>query len=293
MVINVVSVAIVFLLYYLCYLCAKIDDIGFMEIKRVYKVYFSATYTTRKVVDGIAGGLCDNVVDCDVTSQPLSETIEMGRGDVLVIGMPVYGGRIPESTLQSIARLNGNVAPAVISCVYGNRDYDDALLELRNEVEARGFKIVSASAFIARHSIFTQIAKDRPDAKDMADVTEFAVRSKSVIEYLDDFSQLQQIDVKGNMPYKVFNQLPIYPSANGNCVECGVCATKCPVGAISVVTPKETDESKCIACGRCIVECAVGARDFRGEFFEARAAKFQEAFSVPRTNETYFAYLNK
>lgn len=264
-----------------------------MEIKRVYKVYFSATYTTRKVVDEIAGGLCDNVVDCDVTSQPLSETIGMGRGDVLVIGMPVYGGRIPASALQSIAKLKGDVTPAIITCVYGNRDYDDALLELRNEVEARGFKIVSASAFIARHSIFTQIAKDRPDAKDVAEVVEFATRSKEMIESLDYFCQLQQIAVKGNVPYKEFNQLPIYPSADDKCVECGVCATKCPVGAISVVTPKETDESKCIACGRCIVECAVGARDFSGDFFIARAAKFQEAFSVPRANETYFAHLNK
>lgn len=260
-----------------------------MDIKRVYKVYFSATYTTRKVVDAIAGGLCDNVVDCDVTSQPLTGSIEMDRGDVLVIGMPVYGGRIPESALQSIAQLNGNGALAIISCVYGNRDYDDALLELRNEIEARDFKIVSASAFIARHSIFTQIAKDRPNVEDMAEVTEFATRSKAIIESLDDFSQLQQIAVKGNEPYKVFKQLPIYPSADEKCVECGVCASKCSVGAISAENPRETDVDKCLACGRCIVECAVGARDFRGEFFEARAAKFQEAFSSPKENETYFA----
>ena len=263
-----------------------------MEIKKVYKVYFSATYTTRKVVDAIAGVLCDNVVDCDVTSQSLAESIEMDRGDVLVIGMPVYGGRIPECALQSIAQLNGNGAPAIISCVYGNRDYDDALLELRNEVEARGFKIVSASAFVARHSIFTQTAKDRPNDDDMSEVAEFAIRSKAIIESLDDFSQLQQIVVKGNESYKVFNQLPIYPSADEKCVKCGVCASKCPVGAISAENPQVTDELKCLACGRCIIECAVGARDFSGEFFEARAVKFQDAFSAPRKNEMYFAEIN-
>ena len=263
-----------------------------MDIKRVYKVYFSATYTTRKVVDAIAGVLCDNVVDCDVTSQSLAESIEMDRGDVLVIGMPVYGGRIPECALQSIAQLNGNGAPAIISCVYGNRDYDDALLELRNEVETRGFKIVSASAFIARHSIFTQIAKDRPNLDDMAQVSQFAVHSKSIIESLDDFSLLQQIDVKGNMPYKGFNQLPMYPSGNENCVKCGVCASKCPVGAISTDNPQVTDELKCLACGRCIIECAVGARDFSGEFFEARAVKFQDSFSAPKQNEMYYAEIN-
>ena len=260
-----------------------------MDIKRVYKVYFSATYTTKKIVDVIAGKLSDCIIDCDVTVQPITETIEMGRGDVLVIGMPVYGGRIPASTLYSIANLRGNNTPAIISCVYGNRDYDDALLELRNEVEARGFKIVSASTFIARHSIFTQIAKDRPNAEDIAEVSQFAICSKSIINSLDDFSLLQQLDVKGNMPYKVFNQLPIYPSTNDECVKCGVCASKCPVGAISIVDSCETDEHKCIACGRCIVECVVGARDFRGDFFAIRASKFEELYSSPRANEMYYA----
>ena len=263
-----------------------------MKIKRVYKVYFSATYTTKKVVDAIADELSDCIIDCDVTSQPLSEIEEMDRGDVLVIGMPVYGGRIPESALQSIAQLKGNDVPTIISCVYGNRDYDDALLELRNEVEKRGFRIVSASAFVARHSIFTQIAKDRPNVEDMTDVVEFATHSKAIIESLDDFSQLQQIEVKGNMPYKVFNQLPIYPSADEKCVECGVCASKCPVSAISIENPRLTNEDKCLACGRCIVECAIGARDFVGEFFETRAAKFLEAFSMPKANEMYYAEIN-
>lgn len=264
-----------------------------MKIKKVYKVYFSATYTTRKVVDTIVGELGANVIECDVTSEPLSEMIQMDRGDVLVIAMPVYGGRIPKSTLHSIARLKGNETPAIISCVYGNRDYDDALLELRNEVQKQGFKIVSASAFVARHSIFTQIAKDRPNASDLADVTEFAIRSKLIIEELDDFSKLPQIEVKGNTPYKVFNQLPIYPSADENCVECGICASKCPVGAILPDNTKETNIDKCLACGRCIVECAVGARNFRGDFFEVRAKKFEEAFSAPKQNEMYYAKLNK
>ena len=210
----------------------------------------------------------------------------------MVIGVPVYGGRIPKSTLLSINKLVGNNTPAIITCVYGNRDYDDALLELRNEVEAIGFKVVSAGAFIARHSIFSQIAKDRPNTEDMKDVCQFAICSKSIIESLEDFDTLMQIDIKGNIPYKVFNQLPIYPLGNESCIDCGVCVSKCPVGAIPSDNPKTTNEEKCLACGRCIVECLQDARDFRGEFFDAHATRFLEAFSSPKENEKYYAEIN-
>ena len=264
-----------------------------MEIKRIYSVYFSATYTTRKVVREIASTMgAEEIVECDVTSQPIKEPVSFGEGDVLVIGMPVYGGRIPKSTLESIAKLNGYGAPAVIACVYGNRDYDDALLELRNEVESRGFKIVSAGTFIARHSIFTRIAQDRPNEDDMRQVCKFAIHSKDIIESLNNVELLQQIAVKGNEPYKAFNQLPIFPTANDDCTECGRCADRCPVGAISKEDIHTADANRCIACGRCIVECTKNARDFRGEFIEARAAKFIEAFSEPRANELMYAQVN-
>lgn len=261
-----------------------------MEINRIYSVYFSATYTTKKIVDEIAKNISDNVISYDVTSCPILEQIDMSRGDVLVIGMPVYGGRIPQSALQSILKLNGNGAPAIISCIYGNRDYDDALLELRNEVEARGFVVVSASAFIARHSIFTQIAQDRPNSEDLKQASDFANLSKKMILGIDDLTQVEQLQLKGNYPYKIFKQLPIYPTADDTCIACGKCALKCPLNAISKENLRKTDAEKCIACGRCIVECSVDSRNFRGEFFEARAEMFKNAFSVPKTNEFYYAY---
>lgn len=264
-----------------------------MKISKVYSVYFSATYTTRKVVRGITEQLGGEVAEYDITSNNIKDNIEFSRGDVLVTGMPVYGGRIPASTLQSIAKLKGNGSPAIITCVYGNRDYDDALLELRNVVEARGFKVISASAFIARHSIFTQIATDRPTEEDLCQVSNMANTSKNIINSIDDFENIAQIPIKGNMPYKEFNQLPIYPSADESCVNCGRCAEKCPVKAIAFVDAMQTNEEKCIACGRCIIECPIGARAFRSEFYEARSAKFMDAFSTPKENQVYFAVINK
>lgn len=60
--------------------------------------------------------------------------------------------------------------------MYGNREYEDALLELNNIVVEAGFQPVAGGAFIDEHSFendSTPIAKGRPDIKDLQKATEF------------------------------------------------------------------------------------------------------------------------
>jgi hypothetical protein len=49
---------------------------------------------------------------------------------------------------------------------YGNRHYDDALLELADMAEAQGFAVKGAAALVGRHT-FGQIQSDRPDSNDL------------------------------------------------------------------------------------------------------------------------------
>ena len=126
-------------------------------------VYFSPNDTTRQVTTAAAAAMEPGGEQIDLLKAPLTEEVSVGAEEMLVVGMPVYAGRIPGLCLSSLACLKGHGGPAAAIAVYGNRDYDDALLELTDLLEARGFRVVGAGAFIAKHSIFPTVAADRPD----------------------------------------------------------------------------------------------------------------------------------
>ena len=52
----------------------------------------------------------------------------------------------------------------------------------------------------------------------------------------------------------------LVPKAESGCTGCGLCATKCPAGAIDPADPRQTDPQKCISCMRCVSICPDSAR---------------------------------
>lgn len=118
-------------------------------------------------------------METDLTLDESSSPIEM-EGELCVIVTPVYGGRVPALALQRLQRLKGNGAPAILVVVYGNRDYEDALLELRDTAISLGFVPLTAGAFIGEHSYSTPelpIAAGRPDTDDLQQAREFGKNS--------------------------------------------------------------------------------------------------------------------
>ena len=128
---------------------------------------FSPTGGTAAVARGITGGN-DAVVDLSVPVAP--QVIPSDR--VLLAAAPVFGGRIPALALERLTALQGN-GPAVALVVYGNRAYEDALLEWKTALEARGFRVIAAAACIAQHSIAPAVAAGRPDDADLALAAQF------------------------------------------------------------------------------------------------------------------------
>jgi len=251
---------------------------------KVTTLYFSATYTTKRVVEAVAAGLSNEVASYDITNDTATDTVIIPREELLVVGVPVYAGRVPAMAAERLLRFKGEKTPAVVVAVYGNRHYDDAVLELHDMMTECGFRTVAAGAFIAQHSIFPKVGAARPDDEDLAEIKSFAEKSLAVLA--GDFGA---INIPGNRPYKVPGGIPIWPTASRKCNGCGACAKLCPTGAIDPVAPKSVNKEKCIKCGRCIVVCPTKARRFYGIKYSLAAARFNAAFAARRANEMWFA----
>ena len=270
-----------------------------MKYNRINLIYFSATFTTRDIGRRIAAGMqaaldadspAPEIVEYDITpGDAQAGEVLFAPGEIAVLAMPVYAGRIPAPAADRLARFRGAGTPAIVACVYGNREFDDALLELADTAREAGFQPVAAGAFVARHSIFPQVAAGRPDSRDLEAASEFGQRSADLLQKTPDPTTLSMPTVPGNHPYKVPGPIPLHPRANRHCNACGACARQCPVGAIDPTNPRRTDKARCISCARCIRICPQHARRFRGFLYRVARSRFVKAYTVSKAPRTFFA----
>ena len=119
--------------------------------KKVYGMFFTGTGTTEKMVTYIAKELakelgCD-YEPYDFTLPAVRKTVkEYTADDIVVLGTPVIAGRVPNLLLKYLDTIVGNGAYGIPVVLYGNRNFDDALIELRNIMEADGFHTIAGGA---------------------------------------------------------------------------------------------------------------------------------------------------
>ncbi len=252
---------------------------------KLFEIYFSPTGGTKKIADLISRQFGYETIKLDLSnSMEDFSKFTFSEKDLCIIAVPSFGGRVPMAAMSNINKLKGSGSKVILVATYGNRAYEDVLLELKDTLTTLGFFCIAAIASVTEHSIMRQFATGRPDLKDKEELIKFSDKIK---EILKQEKVTKDLYVPGNNPYKEYKVIPLVPEARQECMKCGLCAIKCPVNAISKDNPTLVEKEKCISCMRCVAICPNKARSVNEELILAVSKKLEKVCSERKMNELF------
>lgn len=258
-------------------------------------VCFSPTGTTRSVVQAIADGIGRKEVELIDITKPNArkQRLQSSENELLIIAVPVYVGRVPALLGEWLHAIQADRTPTVCVVVYGNREYEDALLELRNIMMERGGRPIACAAFIGEHSYSssdTPIAVARPDAADLKKAGIFGRKIDETLRSISSVNLVAEIDVPGNYPYRDLGDLfsEDFIDTDDKCLHCGVCSESCPVGAIDDERSSLIDKRRCISCCACIKLCPENAKTMKKGVVKDTAIRVSEMCQERKEPELFF-----
>lgn len=249
----------------------------------IHQITFSPTGGTRRASEFLCKGFDAKSTITELCTQEENLNYpNIEADDLVVISMPVYAGRVPALATERLKNVISNGAKCVIIAVYGNRAYEDALVEMQDVATEMGFQVIAAIAAIAEHSICRMYATGRPDDIDAKELASFGT---TILEKIKENKPFGPLALPGNRPHKQGCTGP-FPTANDNCTDCGTCASQCPTGAIALDNPKGNNNELCIGCMRCVSVCPVHARGI-GERLNMLAERLKPLCSDRKQNELF------
>lgn len=258
-----------------------------MNLRGITGAYFSPAGHTKTVVELLLSQMKDGKGWVDLTDAGKRPDYGFTEDEAVIVGAPVYAGRIPSTAVKRLKKLHGRKTPAILVVTYGNRAYEDALAELEDIMIDQGFCPVAAAAVSVQHSVVTKIAADRPDDSDRRRLREFAAQTEKKLDELVSIALAGDLKVPGNRPYRPYHSHPIKINVGSGCNGCGVCIRRCPVQAISRTDAKITDEERCISCMRCVAVCPTQSRKISRFLYLALSQKLKKLCAERREPEFF------
>lgn len=265
-----------------------------MDITQVRVAYFSPTGTTQAVARAIADGIgCSDTEFLDITTPGArKQGLRIAGDQLLVMAVPVYMGRVPALLKDWFDALKARRTPAVCVVVYGNRAYENALRELADLAASRGCIPVAGAAFIGEHSFSNPeqpASKGRPDGQDLAQARALGDAVRKRIESCASVSGLDPVQVPGERPYGGITKLwdVDFIAVSDACVQCGLCAEVCPVGAVDPQDSRAVDAVKCVTCCACIRRCPQGARSIKPGPVKEAAKRLVTLYAEPKQPQCF------
>ena len=267
----------------------------------IVEMYFSPTGTTKRAV-GIFSNALGEVLgakppqEMDFTSKQSRElAYAFSPEDLVVLGVPVYAGRVPNVLKEFLARIEGGGALGIAITMFGNRSFDDALVELSDIMKEDGFQLMGAGAFVGEHSFSKILGKGRPEGADENQLKEFA---RAVGEKVKAGNLTAPQHIPGQIPYGPYytpknmngepvNFLKAKPLTLPTCTDCKLCVKLCPMDSIAY---EDTSliPGICIKCGACVKFCPVEAKYFDDPGFLGHKEQIETAFIEPKENRWFY-----
>lgn len=140
-----------------------------MNITRLHLIFFSPVFHTRVIARMLGArlnaalGLAEAPVEHDITDySQASPSLRFGPEDLVILASPVYGGRLPYPAAQRLMLCEGRKTPALLVVSYGNRAFEDALLEMKDIVEKQKFLPLRPQPVLLNTALLPSMPQDAP-----------------------------------------------------------------------------------------------------------------------------------
>lgn len=202
-----------------------------MNITRLHLIFFSPVFHTRVITRMLGArlnaelGLAETPVEHDITDySQASPSLRFGPEDLVILASPVYGGRLPYPCRTASDAVRRRKTPALLVVSYGNRAFEDALLEMKDIVEKQKFLPSRPQPVLQNTALLPSMPQDAPTPMTKRPTPPFPPPSKRSWTALIPVCPIR-FPYRGIIPIVCTGNLPC-PRQSTNAVQSAACALR-------------------------------------------------------------------